>query len=181
MIFTEIEQLEFLLTEILSDEWEAQGHAMTSAITKNIEYKVKREAMTLILSGMIYPYGNIIAAGTKASKIPFSGRTGRGGTSLYISALQRYVKNKMDIDDEKKSLSIAFAIAHTQKKEGMPTSGSYRFTQTGKRTDWVEEALRKNEDRIAEVISTMAYNQLTVTIDALLARWQILLNEEIAA
>ncbi len=175
-IFTDIERLEFVINEALADEWVAQGHHMNGRVVKEIEYKTKQEANKIILSGFMYPYGNIQAAGVKSSKIPYSGRTGRGGTSLYIAALQNYVKQRMGIEDEKKSLSIAFAIATEQKKHGMPTPGSYKFTSTGKRTDWVEEALRKNEDKIAEVISEMAYNQLSVSFDALLNQWQRELN-----
>lgn len=176
-IATDIERLEQVLTESLINEWEAQGHSMTGKVVKEIEYKAKQDANTLILSGFMYPYGSIQAAGTKPSKIPYSGRSGRGGMSLYIAALQEYVKTRMNISDEKKSLSIAFAIAAAQKKEGMPTSGSYKYSSTGKRTDWIEEAFKKGEDKITEAISVMSYNLLTVQLDVLLAKWQIELNK----
>lgn len=176
-IATDIERLEQVLSEALMNEWEAQGHSMTGKVVKEIEYKVKQDVNTLILSGMMFPYGSIQAAGVNAAKIPYSGRSGRGGTSLYIAALQDYVKNRMNISDEKKSLSIAFAIAATQKKEGMPTSGSYKYSSTGKRTAWVEDAFKKNEDKITEAISAMSYNLLTIQLDVLLTKWQIELNK----
>lgn len=176
-ILTDIQKLENVLTKALAEEWQAQGHKMSGSITDTIEYVVKQDATMLTLSGFMYFYGNILASGTPANRIPYSGRTGRGGTSLYITALQNYVKQRMRISDEKKSKSIAFAIASTQKKEGMPTKGSYSFTKTGKRTDWIEEALKKNEDKITEVIRTMAYDKLTVNLDVILAQWQIELNK----
>jgi hypothetical protein len=177
MIGTEIEHIEHVLSEILLNEWEAQGHSMTGKVVKDIDYRVKHETDKIILSGFMYPYANIQARGVKSGKIPFSGRTGRGGTSLYIQALQNYAKARMGIADEKKSLSIAFAIAHTQKKEGMPTSGSYKFTSTGKRTDWIEEALRKNEDRIADAVGKIAGDSISISLDALVAKWNVLMNE----
>ena len=176
MIATDIEKLEQVLSEVLLNEWEAQGHSMGGSIVKNLEYRSKQEANKIILSGFTYPYGNILEAGVKSGKIPYSGRSGRGGTSLYIQALQRYAQERMNISDEKKSLSIAFAIAATQKKEGMPTRASYRFSSTGKRTDWVEDALKKNEDKITEAISAFAFNQLSVQFYVMLKSWQTMIN-----
>jgi hypothetical protein len=176
-IGTSIERLEQILNEALLNEWEAQGHSMNGKVVREIEYKVKQETDKLILSGFMYPYANIQAAGVKSAKIPFSGRTGRGGTSLYIAALQNYVKARMNVNDEKRSLSIAFAIAHTQKKEGMPTRGSYSFSSTGKRLDWVEEAFKRNEDKISEAVSDMSYNLLVAKFDVLINKWQAELNK----
>jgi hypothetical protein len=172
MIATDIERLEQILTEILLNEWEVQGHSMGGKVVKDMEFKSKQETNKIILSGFTYPYGNIIAAGVRPEKIPYSGRSGRGGTSLYIQALQNYAKQRMNISDEKKSLSIAFAIAATQKEEGMPTMNSYRFSTSGKRLDWVQEAFKNNEDKITEAISVFAFNQLNVEFDVLLNKWQ---------
>jgi hypothetical protein len=172
-----LEHLEQVLSEILLNEWEAQGHSMGGNVVKEIEYKAKQETDKIILSGFTYPYGNIIAAGIKANKIPYSGRSGRGGTSLYIQALQNYAKNRMEISDEKESLSVAFAIAATQKKEGMPTRNSYSFSSTGKRTDWVEEALKKNEDKVFEAISEMSFNLLSVQFDVMIDKWNAEINK----
>lgn len=181
-IATDIEKLEFVLNEVLMAEWEAQGHSMTGKVVKEIEYKVKQEANKIILSGFTYPYGNIIAAGVKPGKVPFRGTAkrgqGTGGTSLYIQGLKNFVKQRMHIQDEKKCLSIAFAIAKTQKNEGMPTYGSYRFSNTGKRMDWIEEAFRKNEGKIIEAISTMALGVLSVSLDVILNHWQLELNQK---
>ena len=176
-IATDIEKLQATLTEILSEEFEKQGHKMTGKLMQDIEYVVKQETDKLTISGMIYAYGNILAAGTQANKIPFSGRTGRGGTSLYIQALQRYAQQRMNINDEKKSLSVAFAIAHTQKKEGMPTAGSFKFSTTGTRTQFIGDAFQKNEDKIKEALSDMVFNLLTVQIDVLLNKWNMQLNQ----
>ena len=36
----------------------------------------------------------------------------------------------------KNPLGAAFAIAKTQKREGMPTKGSYKFSSNGRRKNW---------------------------------------------
>jgi hypothetical protein len=176
-IATNTERLQQVLTEALMDEFEAQGHAMSGKLIKDIEYVVKQEVDKISISGLMYMYGNILASGTKSSKIPFSGRTGRGGTSLYIQALQNYAKQRMNIQDEKKSLSVAFAIAHEQKKHGMPTPGSYKHSSTGKRTEFIEDAFKRGEDKISEAVSDMAFNLLTVKIDVLMKKWEFELNQ----
>jgi len=176
VIFTDVERLENIITEALMEEWEAQGHSMTGAVVKEIEYKVNQTVDILTLSGYMPYYGNILAAGVKAEKIPYSGRSGRGGVSKYIQALQRYAQARMGISDNKKSLSVAFAIANTQKKSGMPTPGSYRYTSTGKRTGWVEEALRKGENKITTTVREVTNNYLKINLDAMISQWQIELN-----
>jgi hypothetical protein len=175
--FTEVERLQQVIAEVLRDEWEAQGHYMNGAVVKELEWKISQTNDTLTLEALMYPYANIIATGVKKDKIPFSGRTGRGGTSLYIEALQNYVKQRMEVSDDKKSLSIAFAIAHTHKKEGMPTRGSYKYSSTGKRTEWTGESLSKNEEQITDAIGEWAHNRLLVNLDVILEKWQTELNK----
>lgn len=181
-IATPTERLQQVLSEALMNEWEAQGHSMGGGVVKSIEYVVKQEINKLTLQGFMYPYGNIQAAGIKKDRIPFSPR-GMGfratgaGTSLYIQAIQEWVKNRMNISDSKKSLSIAFAIATTQKKYGMPTPASVFYSKTGKRTEWIEEAFKRDESKIREAISNMAFNMLTVNLDVILNKWQIELNK----
>lgn len=172
-----IDAVKAALTKALKEEWEAQGHKMTGSIVDEIEYVVKEEAAHLEISGYMAFYGNIIAAGTPSDKIPYSGRTGRGGTSKYITALQNYVKQRMRITEEKKSKSIAFAIAANQKKYGMPTPGSYSFSKSGKRRDWIEEAFRNKAGAITEAIRAMSFEILTIQMDVLIKKFQIELNK----
>ena len=55
----------------------------------------------------------------------------------------------------------------------MPTQGSYKYSSTGKRTAFVGDALKNNEDKITEVIEEMAFNMLTVKLDTMIEKWQI--------
>jgi hypothetical protein len=148
---------------------------MGGNVVKTIKYVVKQEADAMTIEGYMYPYGSINAAGVKANKIPFSGTKPRGqggGTSMYIQALQKYVQQRMRINDDKKSLGIAFAIAKTQKREGMPTKGSYSYSSTGKRTEWIGEALSKNEEKLLEPIREMCYELISVKFDTMIDSWQ---------
>jgi len=145
-----LEDLQKLLKQELLKEWIAQGHYMSGKIIEEAEFVTETVANTLRMDLYMYGYGAIIETGTPASKIPYSGRSGSGGTSKYIQALIGYVEKRMNISDLKKAKSIAFAIAETQKKEGMPTRGSFSYTTTGKRTGWIQEVFDRNEGLIAE-------------------------------
>ena len=178
---TQTSKLQKVLSKSLQEEWIAQGHSMNNKIIETIDYITKQESDTLTLSGFMFPYGMIIAAGTKSENIPYSGRTGAGGTSLYIQGLQNWVKLRMNITDEKQSLGIAFAIAQTQKFSGdfigMPTRGSYAYTSTGKRLEWIQEAFKHNEDKITNSVREMCFNLLSLQLDVILNKWNIELNK----
>lgn len=181
-VATDIERLEQVLSEALMNEFEAQGHKMSGKLISDIEYVTKQEVNKLVLSGYMYAYGSILNAGVKADNIPFSPRglgfaASGAGTSLYIKGLQNWVKQRMSINDEKKSLGIAFAIATTQKKYGMPTPASTFYSSTGKRTEFISDAFKRNEGNITEAVSQMAFNMLTVKIDTLIDKWNIELNK----
>jgi len=174
-IYTEIEKIKLVLTELLTEEFEAQGHTMTNKLVDDIEYKVCFEIESIIIEGMMYPYGSILDRGVKPGKVPFSGTGKRGGVSLYIKALQKYARLRMNIGDDRKALGVAFAIAHTQRREGMPTYDSYRFSNTGKRMDWIEDALRK--ERLTQAVTTMSFNIYSMDINTFVKKWNVELNK----
>lgn len=126
-------------------ELEGQGHA---GLIKTMEERIR--VVEGEVTGEIYMayYYQFVNNFTPPAKIPFSGRTGKGGTSKYIEALIRFFERK-GADNPK---SAAFATAYTQKKEGRPTKGSYLFAPNGRRTGFLEYSLDKIEERI--------YNQL---------------------
>ena len=165
-IFTDIERLEIVINEALAKEWEAQGHHMTGKIVKEIQWQSKHETNRLILTGFIYPYGKYQASGAKwPNKRP------------PVGPLQKWVQLRMGLDDDKKSKSIAFAIATALKKNGMPLPGSFKYSSTGKRTDWIEEALIKNDEKISEAIGKLGENIVSTEIDILVKKWNVELNK----
>jgi len=108
-----------------------------------MEFVIEQELGRVSLVGLMYPYGAFQETGTPAADIPFNPGSG-ARKSKYIAALMNFVEQRMSITDLKTKKSVAFAIAHTQKKEGMPTRGSFKYSTTGKRTGWINDALTKN-------------------------------------
>ena len=174
-----IENLKKVISKALMDEFTAQGHKMTGAIVKDIEYQKEYKGKSLILTGKMYPYGMIVQAGVTADKIPYdpNRRTG-AGTSKYIQALILYAKQRMGARSDASAKSIAFAIARTHKKEGMPTKGSHKYSKTGKRKDWILEAMARYEKEITEAVSEVAFEAVSVTFDLIITKYQKELNPE---
>lgn len=172
-------ELEAVLKELLMQEWKAQGHFMNGKIVDEMELKVSETVDGFEASGMMYPYGGYQEHGVQASNIPFSGRSGRGGTSKYIEALIGYVQKRMAITDLKEAKSVAFAIAHTHKKEGMPSFGSKQYSSTGKRTGWIMESLINNRDHIGAVILRIMGDAVTKLITANIEKYGATLQSPI--
>lgn len=173
-----IENLKKVITEALDKEFSAQGHRMTNSLIEGIEYKKEYKGKNLEISVLMKNYGVILETGVPKEKIPYNPtiRTG-AGTSKYIQALANYAKQRMGARSEATAKSIAFAIARKHWKEGMPTKGSYAFSQTGKRTEWIEEAFKKNEDKIMKAIEAIALDSTSVTIELVISKFQREINQ----
>jgi hypothetical protein len=149
-----------LAIEVIAMEWRAQGHELSGSAVKQMETVVKFEINTLVIEGLVPDYMAINNSGVTAARIPYTPNSGRP-PSKYISGLIDYVKRRMGKSD-KEAKSIAFAIASKHKKEGMPTKGSVRFSTTGKRTGFIEQALDKNSAKFIELIE----NAITFSVEA---------------
>jgi hypothetical protein len=149
-----------LAIEVIAMEWRAQGHELSGSAVKQMETVVKFEINTLVIEGLVPDYMAINNSGVTAARIPYTPNSGRP-PSKYISGLIDYVKRRMGKSD-KEAKSIAFAIASKHKKEGMPTKGSVRFSTTGKRTGFIEQALDKNSPKFIELIE----NAITFSVEA---------------
>jgi hypothetical protein len=141
-------------------EWRAQGHELSGSAVKQMETVIREEIATIVIEGYIPDYMAINNSGVTAARIPYTPNSGRP-PSKYISGLIDYVKRRMGKSD-KEAKSIAFAIASKHKKEGMPTKGSVRFSTTGKRTGFIEQALDKNSPKFIELIE----NAITFSVEA---------------
>lgn len=132
----------------LMEQWEGQGHSMTGAAVRAVEdvVNMSQDAISMVFTAP--QYSIYIDRGVGADRIPYSEGSGKK-RSKYIDALVRYAQKRMNITDLKVAKSVAFAIAKTQKKQGMPTRGSYQYSRTGKRVGWINEMYEQNQQEIA--------------------------------
>jgi hypothetical protein len=166
-----VDKLKAVVKEALAEEWIAQGHQMTGKAISTMEMETEQTIERLSLSGYMLQYAVILNSGVKAANIPYSRGSG-AKTSKYIDGLIDYVKKRMNISNEQKAKSIAFAIATEQKKFGMPTTGSFKFSSTGKRTDWITEAFRHKEEDIQKEINNIMFDNLTRKFDVIIEKYQ---------
>lgn len=149
--------------DAVANEWKAQGHNLTGAAIKNMEAVIRFQTNELIIEGFVPDYMAINNQGVPANKIPYYPGSGRK-TSKYIDGLIEYVKKRMGKSD-KEAKGIAFAIASKHKREGMPTKASARFSQTGKRTGFIEIALEKKEAEMANLINRAITYSVETTVE----------------
>lgn len=149
---------DFLRRELIK-ELISQGHKLTGALIDSIENKIKRAVDRIELEGRMNFYGRFVDTGVRAGRIPFSG-TGGGGKSKYITGLINWVKIKFAVD-AKKAKGIAFAIAHTHRKVGMPSSKG-RFAP--EKTSFLTKTLDQNETKITRDIEDATTQQLDVLL-----------------
>ena len=125
-----IEAVEAAMKHIQAElraELEAQGHRLTGALEESVQYRVFSRGSTVVVGEMSsLSYGFAIELGVPASRIPYSGRSGRGGRSAYIQGLVRFFELRGL--EPREALSAAFATATVHKREGMPTASSFGFS-----------------------------------------------------
>ncbi len=109
---------ETILTD-LKKELVSQGHRLTGGLEESLVMSVEPivNGVSLVMRGKAY--GQALNKGVPANRIPFQPGSGKK-TSKYIDGITRFVELK-GIASGKKAISIAFAIAKTHKKLGMPT------------------------------------------------------------
>lgn len=126
----------------LSDEIKAQGHVASGRGINSLKHHVRKTGTdTYEISITGNSYLKPLNDGVPASRIPYTRRKrgeGRGGTSKYIQGLKDWIAVKRPGMADSERTSIAFAIANTHKETGMPSPGSYQYSNTGKRTQFVE-------------------------------------------
>lgn len=144
-------ELETLIKGAMIDELTDQGHVMTGSLLKSIQIRSTTISNKLIMEGSFFAYGRILENGVTAANIPYGTSSGKK-TSKYIQGLVEFVKLRRIETDNKKALGVAFAIAKTHKKEGMPTKNAFSatFTKNGRRLGWLEFALLGAENAILE-------------------------------
>lgn len=161
-----------LLTKSLKSYLVIQGHQLTGKLADSIEYKVVIQGDSLKVRFYMEKYGIFVNEGVAASRIPFSPNNPQGKTSQYIQGLAYYAKKRFGAVSEKEALSIAFAIAHNHKKYGMPTPASYKFSNNGFRTEFMENAIKYWEPDILEAISDFTFLFFETSFEGIQKQWQ---------
>jgi hypothetical protein len=145
-------------------EWRRQGHELTGKAAQSIEEQVTTAANATRIDFYIQDYMANINQGVPSNRIPYTPGSG-AKSSKYIQGLTRYARLRFGAD-RKEAERIAFAIARTHLREGLPSLKSKRFSSTGRRTGFIEEGLDKNEDKISQLIENAVEQTYRALIEA---------------
>lgn len=155
-----VEKAGNVMKQELIRAFKAQGHNNTGKAVKSIEEQILQSGDKVLVNILMNDYVNIVDTGVKASRIPYSPGSGRR-RSKYIQALIKYFRSK-GLGNESKS--AAFATARKHKREGMPTRASRRFSQTGKRTGFLQVSASRSEERMQGEVTQFMEDVYTKTI-----------------
>ena len=72
---------------------------------------------------------------------------------------------------DQQAKQVAFAIAMKQKQEGMPTSDSFRYSSTGKRTRWIQETMLRTRGKIQERLFNYMDVVLSTTFENMILKY----------
>jgi len=134
-------------------EWEEQGHRLTGKSVQEIEIKVDEKGRIIQGRLLVAEYWDYQERGVKPEHIPFTLGSGRK-KSKYIAGLIRYFRLRGLSGKEAKG--AAFATAIVQKREGMQTRASRRFSSSGRRKGFISEGVDSKEREIVlKVENTM--------------------------
>lgn len=148
----------------LRDELRDQGHNLTGRLSNSIGADIDEDADGWEIDISHEKYGVYLDFGVKPDRIPYSPGSG-AKYSKYIHALKDWVLARGIKTNEKAALSMAFAIARVQKREGMPTRGSFRFSQNGRRTGWLQYPSTAKENDIHSQLYDFYAQYIDASID----------------
>jgi hypothetical protein len=136
------EQVGEVVKKAVKQAFVMQGRTLTGALVNSIDYSVNATVNSTFVEFTLLDYGMILNFGVPANRIPFSPGSG-AKSSKYIDGLKMYAKLRFNAND-KEAERIAFAIAHKQKKFGMPLD---------KKTGAVEKGIKESTEEVEALIS----------------------------
>ncbi len=146
MIREALADLGKVLTDLSKKELEAQGHKATGRLLSSWGYRVTEHAKGFTLEAFAEDYSKYVEKGRRA-----------GTKRVPIQALIDWIKVKGIESGDKEIKNAAFAIQAAIFREGIPTSGSLRFSQTGTRMDYVDIVLKSQEKKIRDTVTSESF------------------------
>jgi len=152
------------MADALRMEAKMQGHRLTGKLERSIEAVVRKKLGEWEIDLLHEKYGTYQNTGVPASSIPYSPGSG-AKSSKYITALIRWVQLRGIAPGFAGAKRIAFAIATAHKREGMPTKRSYRFSNNGRRTGWIDHPASRQAQNIQRKTEKVYEGYLNAILD----------------
>ena len=145
----------------LSNELINQGHRGTGKLIASLKAEVDNINLKVVIKSKFYAI--FVNNGVLPSQIksPFAPKR--------IEALRRWVMRVLGKSD-KEAKGLAYAIALTHKRQGMPSFNSYRHSKNGRRRNFVQFAIASERKFIKEEIKREFTKDFQVRINNIIAK-----------
>ena len=126
-----------LIIASLQKELIGQGHDATGNLINSFEQRVIELPNSIVLEILMDEYGIYVNEGRKT-----------GGKKVPINVLVEWIERKAIVNGDKEVKSLAFAIQNTIHKEGIPTKGSFKFSNNGRRKGFIDFVIDNELDGV---------------------------------
>jgi len=126
-----------LIIASLQKELIEQGHKATGNLVNSFEQRVIELPNSIVIEILMDEYGIYVNEGRKS-----------GGKKVPINVLVDWIEKRAIASGDKEVKSLAFAIQQTIHKEGMPTKGSFKFTNNGRRKGFIDFVIDNELDEV---------------------------------
>ena len=124
-----------LIISSLQKELIEQGHQATGSLVNSFEQRVIEVPNSIVIEILMDEYGIYVNEGRKT-----------GGKKVPINVLVDWIERKAIVNGDKQVKSLAFAIQQTIHKEGIPTKGSFKFSNNGRRKGFIDFVINNELD-----------------------------------
>ena len=126
-----------LIIASLQKELLGQGHKATGNLINSFEQRAIELPNSIVIEILMDEYGIYVNEGRKT-----------GGKKVPINVLVEWIERKAIASGDKEVKSIAFAIQNTIHKEGIPTKGSFKFSNNGRRKGFIDFVIDNELDGV---------------------------------
>ena len=141
-----------VIISALVEEIKLQGHNDTGKLINSFESTETETGKKTTIEILFFNYGMFLNYGRKpGSYVPFA-------------VLFDWVKRRLNLSGLQ-ARSATFAINQKIFKEGSPTKGALKYSSTGKRTQFIDDALKRKDKEITEAIGQYFETVLSKKID----------------
>jgi len=126
-----------LIIASLQKELLGQGHKATGNLINSFEQRVIELPNSIVIEILMDEYGIYVNEGRKT-----------GGKKVPINVLVEWIERKAIASGDKEVKSMAFAIQNTIHKEGIPTKGSFKFSNNGRRKGFIDFVINNELDEV---------------------------------
>lgn len=136
---TTLKDISNIVISALVEEIKLQGHNDTGGLINSFESKETESKNRAVIEILFFNYGTFLNYG----RLP--------GTYVPFSILFDWVKRLLKLSGLE-ARRATFAINNKIFKEGIPTKGALKYSRTGKRTQFIDDALKRKDKEITEAI-----------------------------